>query len=95
MCQHILFAPADLLTTSYVPVKPFPDPPELSPTLEVDEFVPPSGELSHPHSVYKNHLYVYPRSLKYDSQKIFAKVSGSHGCYPFTFIVYPSVASGT
>ena len=83
MCQHILFAPADLLTTSYVPVKPFPDPPELSPTLEVDEFVPPSGELSHPHSVYKNHLYVYPRSLKYDSQKIFAKVGGSQGCYQF------------
>ncbi len=57
-----------------MPVKPFPDPPEQSPALEVEEFLPPEGQSSNPFVSYVNHLYVYPKNLKYDSQKSFTKV---------------------
>ena len=65
---------ADVVSAALVPVKPFPDPPESSPTLEIEEFVPQDGKFASPFAVYKNHLYVYPKNLKYDSQKVFAKV---------------------
>jgi hypothetical protein len=55
-------------------VKPFSDNPSTPVTFEVAEFVPAEGECSSPFTEYTNTLYVYPRSLKYDQQKIFAKV---------------------
>lgn len=42
--------------------------------LEVEEFVPCIAKCSQPCTIYKNHLYVYPKHLKYDGQKSFAKV---------------------
>lgn len=44
-------------------------------TFEVEEFVPCIPKHTQPYTVYSNHLYVYPKYLKYDSQKSFAKVS--------------------
>lgn len=43
--------------------------------FEVEEFVPCIAKCSQPFTIYNNHLYVYPKHLKYDSQKSFAKVS--------------------
>ena len=57
-----------------MPVKPFPEPPEVSPVREVEEFVPPEGECSSPFVSYLNHLYIYPQNLKYDTQKAYNKV---------------------
>ncbi|XP_038830362.1 dedicator of cytokinesis protein 10-like [Salvelinus namaycush] len=61
------------VTSSYVPVKPFEDCSQHQATVEVEEFVQDSTKFTQPHRVYKNHVYVYPRHLKYDSQKSFAK----------------------
>uniref|UniRef100_A0A8C7I9M6 Dedicator of cytokinesis 10 n=1 Tax=Oncorhynchus kisutch TaxID=8019 RepID=A0A8C7I9M6_ONCKI len=61
------------VTSSYVPVKPFEDCSQHPATVEVEEFVQDSTKFTQPHRVYKNHVYVYPRHLKYDSQKSFAK----------------------
>uniref|UniRef100_A0A803TWJ1 Dedicator of cytokinesis 11 n=1 Tax=Anolis carolinensis TaxID=28377 RepID=A0A803TWJ1_ANOCA len=41
--------------------------------VEVEEFIPEIAKYSHPFTVYKNQLYIYPLYLKYDSQKTFAK----------------------
>ncbi|KAM9318239.1 dedicator of cytokinesis protein 10 isoform 3-T3 [Pholidichthys leucotaenia] len=61
------------VTSSYVPVKPFEELSKHQPTVEVDEFVQDSTKFTLPHRVYRNHIYVYPKHLKYDSQKSFAK----------------------
>ena len=74
----LLYFLLDTLTPSYVPVKPFPMPPTNPPALEIEEFVPEKGQLSNPHSSYANNLYVYPLSLKFDSQKSFTKVGRSY-----------------
>lgn len=44
-------------------------------TFEIEEFVPCIPKHTQPFTIYNNHLYVYPKHLKYDSQKTFAKVS--------------------
>uniref|UniRef100_A0A8C1KVB2 Dedicator of cytokinesis 10 n=1 Tax=Cyprinus carpio TaxID=7962 RepID=A0A8C1KVB2_CYPCA len=44
-----------------------------APTVEVDEFLQDSSKFAQPYRVYKNHIYIYPKHLKYDSQKSFAK----------------------
>ncbi|XP_058489486.1 dedicator of cytokinesis protein 10 isoform X4 [Solea solea] len=61
------------VTSSYVPVKPFEDLGKHQPTVEVEEFVQDSSRFTQPYRVYRNHIYVYPKHLKYDSQKSFAK----------------------
>ncbi|KAK7882574.1 hypothetical protein WMY93_028748 [Mugilogobius chulae] len=61
------------LTSSYVPVKPFEELSKHQPTVEVEEFIQDTTKFTQPHRVYKNHIYVYPKHLKYDSQKSFAK----------------------
>ncbi|XP_077513928.1 dedicator of cytokinesis protein Ziz isoform X7 [Amblyomma americanum] len=70
------------LTTSLVPVVPFPMPPKPreGPTLEVQQFPTDVASDSHPFFAYLNHLYVYPKSLKYDSQKAFAKARNISCC---------------
>ncbi|KAL1443839.1 hypothetical protein MTO96_030159, partial [Rhipicephalus appendiculatus] len=70
------------LTTSLVPVVPFPMPPKPreGPTLEVQQFPTDIAADSHPFFSYLNHLYVYPKSLKYDSQKAFAKARNISCC---------------
>jgi hypothetical protein len=44
------------------------------PTVEVEEFIYDSTKYCRPYRVYKNQMYIYPRHLKYDSQKCFNKV---------------------
>uniref|UniRef100_A0A4W6ECE1 Dedicator of cytokinesis 10 n=1 Tax=Lates calcarifer TaxID=8187 RepID=A0A4W6ECE1_LATCA len=61
------------VTSSYVPVKPFEELSKHQPTVEVEEFAQDTTKFTQPHRVYKNHIYVYPKHLKYDSQKSFAK----------------------
>lgn len=60
-----------MVNSSLVPVKPFPLPPASEPTIELAEFPSQRVEDAHPYTTYVNHLYVYPRSLKYDAQKTF------------------------
>ncbi|XP_047432549.1 dedicator of cytokinesis protein 9-like isoform X9 [Mugil cephalus] len=61
------------VTSSYVPVRNFEGNGPGSALLEVEEFVPCIAKCSQPFTIYKNHLYVYPKHLKYDGQKSFAK----------------------
>ena len=73
------------LTSSLIPVVPFATeeamafPDQL--TKEVKEFTPLEAYHPHPHyyphTVYTNNLFIYPLSLKYDTQKMFAKVSSA------------------
>lgn len=72
------------VTSSFIPIKPFHNVKEHQPTVEVEEFVQESTKYSRPYRVYKNQIYIYPKHLKYDSQKHFNKVqyvtdSGQHG----------------
>lgn len=64
---------SDCVTSSYIPVRPY-EGNERGPLLEVEEFVPCIAKCSQPFTTYNNHLYVYPKLLKYDNQKSFAKV---------------------
>ncbi|KAG8197439.1 hypothetical protein JTE90_014923 [Oedothorax gibbosus] len=65
--------PENCLSTTLVPLLPFPVPPKCEPTLEIEQF--PTGVASscHPFTTYINHLYIFPKSLKYDNQKTFTK----------------------
>uniref|UniRef100_A0A8C0H3S3 C2 DOCK-type domain-containing protein n=1 Tax=Chelonoidis abingdonii TaxID=106734 RepID=A0A8C0H3S3_CHEAB len=62
------------VTSSFIPIKPFYNTEEHQPTVEVEEFVQESTKYSRPYRVYKNQIYIYPKHLKYDSQKCFSKV---------------------
>lgn len=64
----------DCITSSYIPVRQFESSNWNGVLFEVEEFVPCIAKCSQPFTTYNNHLYVYPRHLKYDSQKTFAKV---------------------
>ncbi|KAF7243148.1 Dedicator of cytokinesis protein 10 [Varanus komodoensis] len=67
------------VTSSFIPIKPFNDIKEHKPTVEVEEFVQESTKYSQTHKIYKNQIYIYPKHLKYDSQKCFNKVCPSGG----------------
>lgn len=65
----------DYVNSSYIPMKQFETCSKTPITFEVEEFVPCIPKHTQPYTIYNNHLYVYPKYLKYDSQKSFAKVS--------------------
>ena len=68
---------AGMLTTSLVPVRPFEDEKKHQcTTREVEEFTCDNSKSAYPFTIYLNHLYIHPRSLKYDGQKAFPKVLG-------------------
>ncbi|XP_035744752.1 dedicator of cytokinesis protein 10 isoform X4 [Egretta garzetta] len=71
------------VTSSFIPIKPFNDIKEHQPTVEVEEFVQESTKYSRPYRVYKNQIYVYPKHLKYDSQKYFNKARNITVCIEF------------
>ncbi|KAM9766712.1 dedicator of cytokinesis protein 9-like isoform 1-T1 [Menidia menidia] len=71
------------VTSSYIPVRNFEANGPGSALLEVEEFVPCIAKCSQPFTIYKNHLYVYPRHLKYDGQKSFAKARNIAVCVEF------------
>ncbi|OXB83083.1 UNVERIFIED_CONTAM: hypothetical protein H355_016647 [Colinus virginianus] len=80
------------VTSSFIPVKPFNDIKEHQPTVEVEEFVQESTKYSRPYRVYKNQIYIYPKHLKYDSQKHFNKcIYGKPGGPLFTTAAYTAV----
>lgn len=76
---------ADSLTTSLVPLKPFPLPVDVSngsnaqqqqqqqPTVEMAEFHGPAERDVHPYATFINHLYVYPLAMNFESQKCFSR----------------------
>ncbi|XP_035029995.1 dedicator of cytokinesis protein 9 isoform X8 [Hippoglossus stenolepis] len=71
------------VTSSYIPVKQFEFGEKSSVFFEVEEFVPYIAKCSQPFTIYNNHLYVYPKHLKYDSQKSFAKARNIAVCIEF------------
>lgn len=60
---------ADCLTCSLSPLKPFSASPNSEVTVEVAELCPEPQ----PFTSYLNHLYVYPQSLAFDTQKMFTR----------------------
>nr|XP_040057669.1 dedicator of cytokinesis protein 9 isoform X12 [Gasterosteus aculeatus aculeatus] len=71
------------VTSSYIPVKQFEVSEKTSIFFEVEEFVPCIAKCSQPFTIFNNHLYVYPKHLKYDSQKSFAKARNIAVCVEF------------
>ncbi|XP_014914811.1 dedicator of cytokinesis protein 9-like isoform X3 [Poecilia latipinna] len=71
------------VTTSYIPVRNFEQTGSGTSLLEVEEFVPCIAKCAQPFTIYKNHLYVYPKHLKYDGQKSFAKARNIAVCVEF------------
>ncbi|XP_023595877.1 dedicator of cytokinesis protein 10 isoform X6 [Trichechus manatus latirostris] len=71
------------VTSSFIPVKPFNVTAQPEPTVEVEEFVYDSSKYCRPYRVYKNQIYIYPRHLKYDSQKCFNKARNITVCIEF------------
>jgi len=66
-------------------------------TKEVKEFTPLEAYHPHPHyyphTIYTNNLFIYPLSLKYDTQKMFAKVSSAVN-YDNTYTCTPVIWIG-
>ncbi|XP_012977823.2 dedicator of cytokinesis protein 10 isoform X11 [Mesocricetus auratus] len=71
------------VTSSFIPVKPFNVMAQSEPTVEVEEFIYDSTKYCRPYRVYKNQIYVYPKHLKYDSQKCFNKARNITVCIEF------------
>ncbi|XP_035734604.1 dedicator of cytokinesis protein 9-like isoform X2 [Vespa mandarinia] len=71
--EPIIEIPENTLSTSLTPLKSFPIPPVNDPTLEIAEFESTSEKDVHPYTTYVNHLYVYPQTLSFDTQKIFTR----------------------
>uniref|UniRef100_A0A8C4I718 Dedicator of cytokinesis 9 n=1 Tax=Dicentrarchus labrax TaxID=13489 RepID=A0A8C4I718_DICLA len=71
------------VTSSYIPVKQFDVSGKTNIFFEVEEFVPYIAKCSQPFTIYNNHLYVYPKHLKYDNQKSFAKARNIAVCIEF------------
>ena len=64
-----------MINSSLLPIrKPFPEAADQPVVREVEEFPPPEGKFAAPYITFTHFLYVYPKSLKYDNQKSFAKV---------------------
>uniref|UniRef100_A0A452VLW6 Dedicator of cytokinesis 9 n=1 Tax=Ursus maritimus TaxID=29073 RepID=A0A452VLW6_URSMA len=71
------------VNSSYIPMKQFETCSKTPITFEVEEFVPCIPRHTQPYTIYNNHLYVYPKYLKYDSQKSFAKARNIAICIEF------------
>nr|XP_019612446.1 PREDICTED: dedicator of cytokinesis protein 9 isoform X11 [Rhinolophus sinicus] len=71
------------VNSSYIPMKQFETCAKTPVTFEVEEFVPCIPKHTQPYTIYNNHLYVYPKYLKYDSQKTFAKARNIAICIEF------------
>ncbi|KFV83956.1 Dedicator of cytokinesis protein 9 [Struthio camelus australis] len=71
------------VNSSYIPMKQFENSAKTLITFEIEEFVPCIPKHTQPFTIYNNHLYVYPKHLKYDSQKSFAKARNIAVCIEF------------
>ncbi|KAG5678742.1 hypothetical protein PVAND_008388 [Polypedilum vanderplanki] len=65
--------PKNCFTTTLVPIKPFALPPVEKPTLEIAEFPGNSERDIYPYTTFINHLFIYPTSLNFETQKIFSR----------------------
>ncbi|XP_043927228.1 dedicator of cytokinesis protein 9 isoform X3 [Protopterus annectens] len=74
---------SNYVNSTYIPMKQFEYGSKTVVTFEVEEFVPCIPKHSQPFTIYSNHLYVYPRHLKYDSQKSFTKARNIAVCIEF------------
>ncbi|ELW71502.1 Dedicator of cytokinesis protein 9 [Tupaia chinensis] len=80
------------VNSSYIPMRQFETCTKTPITFEVEEFVPCIPKHTQPYTVYNSHLYVYPKYLKYDSQKTFAKcIYGRPGGPVFTRSAFAAV----
>ena len=61
----------NVLSPNLLPVVPFPSPPVLPATLEVQQFYSANPREADPFTEFVNVLYVFPKQLKYDAQKVF------------------------
>nr|XP_023030048.1 dedicator of cytokinesis protein 9 [Leptinotarsa decemlineata] len=61
------------LSTSLAPLKPFPVPPTSEPTVEIAELEGLPDKDVNPYTIFINHLFVYPLSLNFDTQKTFSR----------------------
>ncbi|XP_017153325.1 dedicator of cytokinesis protein 11 isoform X3 [Drosophila miranda] len=61
------------LSKSLAPLSTFSPASKQPPTLELAEFQNQSEREAHPYTSFCNHLYVYPLSLQFDSQKLFSR----------------------
>ncbi|KAK3096056.1 hypothetical protein FSP39_022605 [Pinctada imbricata] len=71
------------LTSSLVPIKPFPNPPPDPPAMEIQEFVSDKASYCNTYDSYINNLYIYPTNLKYEHQKTFTKARNIACCIEF------------
>ncbi|XP_064913491.1 dedicator of cytokinesis protein 9 isoform X4 [Columba livia] len=71
------------VNSSYIPMKQFENSTKTHVTFEIEEFVPCIPRHTQPFTIYNNHLYVYPKHLKYDGQKSFAKARNIAVCIEF------------
>ncbi|XP_042722842.1 dedicator of cytokinesis protein 9 isoform X3 [Lagopus leucura] len=74
---------SNYVNSSYIPMKQFESSTKTLITFEIEEFVPCIPKHTQPFTIYNNHLYVYPKHLKYDSQKSFAKARNIAVCIEF------------
>ncbi|KAG8580930.1 hypothetical protein GDO81_007483 [Engystomops pustulosus] len=74
---------SNCLTSSLIPIKPFGEIEKSAATIEVEEFVQATTKYSQPYRTYKNQIYIYPKHLKYDSQKCFNKARNIMVCVEF------------
>lgn len=57
-----------------MPLKAFPIPPVAAgPSLEIAEFSVNLDRDMYPYTTFVNHLFIYPQSLSFDSQKLFSR----------------------
>jgi len=61
------------LSKSLAPLSTYNPSSKQSPTIELAEFQSQSERDAHPYTSFCNHLYVYPLSLQFDSQKLFSR----------------------
>ncbi|XP_071663071.1 dedicator of cytokinesis protein 9 isoform X10 [Patagioenas fasciata] len=71
------------VNSSYIPMKQFENSTKTHVMFEIEEFVPCIPKHTQPFTIYNNHLYVYPKHLKYDGQKSFAKARNIAVCIEF------------
>lgn len=48
-------------------------PPTVEPSFEIAEFAVNSERDMYPYTTFVNHLFIYPQSLSFDSQKLFSR----------------------
>lgn len=56
-----------------MPLKPFPMPATAEPSFETAEFSANLERDLYPYTTFVHHLFIYPQSLSFDSQKLFSR----------------------